>query len=214
MIDDTGDRLRQEADMSTRPTIDELLQQGVKQLSRKYRLVARLPVGMTGLDALRERSPERYADVMRRAEQWAADEYRQYVACAHGDCERSHAGGRQRDQATRPQHARVPRVQSTQEEDMKKQDKQIQELNAAKAFLVGCDEDWHPDGEVPLKKIIERIVNERDMAQERLAHMVERITQSENELGNAVRGQRRARIAFSELFKLTSTLVNRLGEKS
>lgn len=70
---------------ATRPTIDELLQQGAQQVSRKYRIVARLPVGMTGLDALRERSPERYADVMRRAEQWAADEYRRDVACRHGD---------------------------------------------------------------------------------------------------------------------------------
>lgn len=68
-----------------RPTIDELLQQGVAQLSRKFRHVARLPPGMTGLEALRERAPNRYAEVMRRAEQWAADEYRHYVAQYHDD---------------------------------------------------------------------------------------------------------------------------------
>lgn len=69
----------------TRPTVDELLQQDAKQVSRKYRLVARLPVGMTGIEALCERAPDRYARVMARAEQWAADDYRREVAHKHGD---------------------------------------------------------------------------------------------------------------------------------
>ena len=71
--------------VEARLNVDELLQQGVKQISRKYRTVARLPVGMTGLDALRERSPERYAQIMRRAESWAAEEYRIGVAKDYGD---------------------------------------------------------------------------------------------------------------------------------
>jgi hypothetical protein len=77
--------LRMEKKMTARPTVDELLRQGAQQLSRKYRHVARLPPNTTGLEAMRERAPGRYAEVMRRAEQWAADEYRRYVAQYHGD---------------------------------------------------------------------------------------------------------------------------------
>lgn len=72
-------------EVTPRPTVDELLSQNVEQLSRKFRSVARLPPGMTGLEALRERAPEHYASVMQRAERWAADEYRRYVASKYGD---------------------------------------------------------------------------------------------------------------------------------
>lgn len=65
--------------------IDELLAQGGQQMSRKYRHVARLPPNMTALEALRTRAPEHYASVMRRAEEWAAHEYRLYVAGKFGD---------------------------------------------------------------------------------------------------------------------------------
>lgn len=66
-------------------SVDELLAQGGQQMSRKYRHVARLPPNMTALEALRTRAPEHYASVMRRAEEWAAHEYRLYVAGKFGD---------------------------------------------------------------------------------------------------------------------------------
>lgn len=69
--------------------VDDLLASGVEQLSRKYRLVARLPPGMTGLEALRERAPDRYHALTKRmaetTERLAADEYRRWVAKDHGD---------------------------------------------------------------------------------------------------------------------------------
>lgn len=67
------------------PSVDDLIAQGAKQMSRWCRRVARLPPGMSGLQALRARAPERYRDVMQRAEEWAAEEYRRYVADKHGD---------------------------------------------------------------------------------------------------------------------------------
>jgi hypothetical protein len=75
----------QRAIMRAAPSVDELLKQGVRQLSRKYRTVARLPPGMTGLQALQERAPERYKEVMKRAEEWAAEDYCRYVAEKYGD---------------------------------------------------------------------------------------------------------------------------------
>lgn len=67
------------------PPVDALLAQGVRQLSRKYRTVARLPPGMTGLEALKERAPEKYKEVMKWAEERAADVYCRYEAQKHGD---------------------------------------------------------------------------------------------------------------------------------
>lgn len=70
--------------MST-PPIPLLIAQGGEQTGRKYRSVARLPPGMTGLQALKERAPEEYAKVMRQAEDTAARAYRIYEASKHGD---------------------------------------------------------------------------------------------------------------------------------
>lgn len=53
---------------------------GYRQLSRKHRIVARLPPGKTGLEALREADSEAYERVMRLAEESAAEDYRRFHA--------------------------------------------------------------------------------------------------------------------------------------
>lgn len=75
----------QQTIMGVAPRVDVLLEQGVRQLSRKYRTVARLPPGMTGLEALKQRAPEKYARVMAWAEDRAAEEYCRYEAKKYGD---------------------------------------------------------------------------------------------------------------------------------
>jgi hypothetical protein len=55
-----------------------------KQVSNKYRLVARMPEGKTALEALAEANPELHAVVMKRAEQWAHDDYLRFCAEKHG----------------------------------------------------------------------------------------------------------------------------------
>lgn len=54
-------------------------------ISNRYRLIARLPEGKTGLEALKERAPESFEHIMQHAEQLAADEYRRTYARQHGD---------------------------------------------------------------------------------------------------------------------------------
>lgn len=51
-----------------------------KQFSRRYRMIATLPVGESALRALKRCSRERYRAVVRRAEVWAADDYATYCA--------------------------------------------------------------------------------------------------------------------------------------
>ncbi len=74
------------------PTVEEagaaaLVRDGYKSTSNKYRNVARLPEGKTGLEALRDCAPEEYARIMEQAERQAADRYRRFNAAEHGDQE-------------------------------------------------------------------------------------------------------------------------------
>lgn len=67
------------------PSVDDLLAQGAEQMSRKYRLVARLPEGMTALEALKDRDMPLYERVMADAERRARELYRLHVAKRYGD---------------------------------------------------------------------------------------------------------------------------------
>lgn len=73
----------------TKSKVDELLERHPQQLSRRYRIVSCLPVDMTGLEALKERAPERLAKYLKdfedSLEEWAADEYKRHVAVKFGD---------------------------------------------------------------------------------------------------------------------------------
>ena len=53
----------------------QLLAGGWRQVSHTHRHLARLPPGKTGLEALAEVSPSSVADIMRRVEMEAADDY-------------------------------------------------------------------------------------------------------------------------------------------
>lgn len=66
-------------------TAEEMIAQGYKSTSNKYRTVARLPPGKTGIEALREVSPHEYRDIMRQLEQRCADRYRCIYAEKNGD---------------------------------------------------------------------------------------------------------------------------------
>ncbi len=63
----------------------ELVAAGYKQRSRKYRLVAKLPDGETGLEALKRCNPSAFRNIMDFAEHKAADHYRAYNAQAEGN---------------------------------------------------------------------------------------------------------------------------------
>ncbi len=76
MVEETRVRIKR--------NIPALVAQGYKQVSRKYRMVAGLPEGKTGLEALKEADPEKYADLMTRVEEMAADRYRTYCADKNG----------------------------------------------------------------------------------------------------------------------------------
>ena len=54
---------------------DELVKQGYVQISRKRRLIRRLPVGKTGLQALQEVAPEMAAHLLAKTEEWATQIY-------------------------------------------------------------------------------------------------------------------------------------------
>lgn len=60
---------------------DVLIARGAEQKSRKYRMVACLPEGMTAIQALKERAPAEY----KRLEEYAGSLYRTYVAERFGD---------------------------------------------------------------------------------------------------------------------------------
>lgn len=49
----------------------DLIAQGYEQVSRKYRRLARLPLGMTGLEALRQADPELASHLERNLEETA-----------------------------------------------------------------------------------------------------------------------------------------------
>ncbi len=63
--------------------VDEFIQGGYQQVSRRYRLIARLPSGKTGLEALAEVNPELAKHFLAQANEQAA---RQYLA-RHADGE-------------------------------------------------------------------------------------------------------------------------------
>jgi hypothetical protein len=62
----------------------ELVAAGYRQTSWKYGLVARLPPGKTGVEALAERSPELVRELQERMEAEAADIYRRIYAQSAG----------------------------------------------------------------------------------------------------------------------------------
>ena len=53
----------------------EIVAQGYQQVSRKNRMVARLPPGMTGLEALRTVDPQLADNFLANAERMAAEQY-------------------------------------------------------------------------------------------------------------------------------------------
>lgn len=70
----TGPLTREEK--RARAKAQRLIDEGWEQTSRKYRAVARLPAGKTGLQALLEVDPLRVLRLLENAEMWAADEFR------------------------------------------------------------------------------------------------------------------------------------------
>jgi hypothetical protein len=62
----------------------KLRAEGFKQTSNKFRHVARLPPGMTGLEALEEVEPSFARELLRRVEEQAAEHYRRIHADRHG----------------------------------------------------------------------------------------------------------------------------------
>ena len=54
----------------------KLILQGYRQVSHKYRMVAKLPDGMDGIQAMALVDPEYEADIRRGIETRAADQYR------------------------------------------------------------------------------------------------------------------------------------------
>jgi len=58
----------------------QLVRDGWKSTSNRYRNIARLPEGKTGLEALRDCAPEAYRHIMENAERQAADTYRRIFA--------------------------------------------------------------------------------------------------------------------------------------
>lgn len=59
-----------------------------KGTSNKYRSVARLPEGMTGVEALKQYAPDEYRHTMARLEQQAADTFRRIYADRVDGCHR------------------------------------------------------------------------------------------------------------------------------
>ena len=66
-------------------TARELVAAGYRQISNKYRMVARLPEGTTGLQALQAVDSEFARDLIRRIEEQAADQYRRVHARGAGN---------------------------------------------------------------------------------------------------------------------------------
>jgi hypothetical protein len=65
--------------------VKELISHGYQQTSSKYRTVARLPPGKTGLEALRDVSPHDYHLIIARIEQQCASTYRRLYAEKEGN---------------------------------------------------------------------------------------------------------------------------------
>lgn len=63
----------------------KMVEDGYQQISRKYRLVARLPKGETGLEALKRVDLRSYLRIMNQAEHSAADTYRRMHAREEGN---------------------------------------------------------------------------------------------------------------------------------
>lgn len=55
--------------------VDQIIAGGFKQVSRKYRTLARVPAGKAPLDALREVNPQAAKRLEERIADWATDEY-------------------------------------------------------------------------------------------------------------------------------------------
>ena len=53
---------------------------GYQQTSRKYRHVARIPAGLTAIEAVRRHDPRQAERFLQMAEEWAASHYRTYYA--------------------------------------------------------------------------------------------------------------------------------------
>ena len=66
------------------PNVKELFDQGYKQVSRKYRQLAGLPAGKTGIQAL-EAHHGHYESFMKDMEERAAEYYRTYCAAKDGN---------------------------------------------------------------------------------------------------------------------------------
>jgi len=62
-----------------------LIEDGYQQTSGKYRRVARLPIGESGIQALRRADPDTYQAIMMRAERDCADTYRRVYANREGN---------------------------------------------------------------------------------------------------------------------------------
>lgn len=67
------------------PTIDEkgreLVARGWRQTSRKFRMLAKIPDGMTGMQALREADPRAADELEDRMNRQAADTFRRSHIC-------------------------------------------------------------------------------------------------------------------------------------
>lgn len=61
---------------SPEETAKQLVEEGWMQTSSKYRMIARIPEGMTAFQALRAASPDEYAHLMTQFERRAADIFR------------------------------------------------------------------------------------------------------------------------------------------
>ena len=68
-----------------REIAEELVRAGWQCMSNKYRIIARLPEGATGLEVLRERSPLKFREIMEHTELRAADVYRRMYAPSEGN---------------------------------------------------------------------------------------------------------------------------------
>jgi len=55
--------------------VDEVIAGGFKQVSRKYRMLARVPTGKTPIEALREVDPRAAKRLEERLHDWATNEY-------------------------------------------------------------------------------------------------------------------------------------------
>lgn len=62
--------------------VKTLIDSGFQQISRKYRMLARVPEGMTGVEAMRRASPAFVANLEANMERMCADQYMRCYARA------------------------------------------------------------------------------------------------------------------------------------